>query len=183
MTTVRNLSHAEESMPYIMEFVVMCIALLNGLINPVVLMLSNRDYRKEIRLILSHRFSSSSLEERSDTDSVTFHSRRSHLSKTFQSMQDVQVAPAPESCQLKKQDSDSCLDTTSDGLDICRLQITVVANLQECKKLMSHSCRNSVDLDPQLDHVQVNGHVSEPFVVVTSIGEEKDIKINIDNPD
>ena len=83
MTTVRNLSHAEESMPYIMEFVVMCVALTNGLINPVVIMLSNRDYRKEIKIIFSHRFSS--MEERSDTDSITFHSRRSHtLSKTFQ---------------------------------------------------------------------------------------------------
>lgn len=182
MTTVRNLSHAEESMPYIMEFVVMCIALLNGLINPVVLMLSNRDYRKEIKLILSHRFSHS-MEERSDTDSITFHSRRSHnLSKTFQSMQDVQVVPA-ETRQLKKQDSDSGTEASSDALDICRLQVTVVANLQECKELMSHSCRNSVDLDPQLEHVQVKGHVSQPVVMVTCVGEDKDIKINIDNPD
>ena len=183
MTTVRNLSHAEESMPYIMEFVVMCVALTNGLINPVVIMLSNRDYRKEIKIIFSHRFSS--MEERSDTDSITFHSRRSHtLSKTFQSIQDVHVVPS-ETLQLKKQDSVASIDSSSDvAAEIGTLQITVIANLQECKELMSRSCRNSVDLDSQLEHVQVNGQVSLPIVLETKrIDKEKEVKINIDNPD
>lgn len=176
-------------MPYIMEFVVMCIALLNGLINPVVLMLSNRDYRKEIRLIFSHRFSLSSEDNRSDTDSVTIHSRRcQNLSKTFQSMQDVHVVPSEE-LQLKKQESElSPNESVTDFLDICKLQVTVIGNIasaHECRELMSHSpSRTSVDLESPTEQGHAKGEVSaNDSSLELRESKGKDITINIDNPD
>lgn len=98
-------------------------------------------------------------------------------------MQDVHVVPS-ETLQLKKQDSEiSASDSMSDILDICKLQVTFVGNIQECKELMTPSNRNSVDLDPRVEQVQINRQMSEPDVVQTRAVEEKDIRINIDNPD
>ncbi|WAR24918.1 ADA1A-like protein [Mya arenaria] len=176
MTTVRNISHAEESMPYILEFVVMCVALLNGLINPVVLMLSNRDHRREIRTVLSRRFgilgSSSEDTWEPDTDSLSLQTRRiqqrtSSLSQTFHTLQeikiDVSLRPA-EDQQLRKKDSSSTIDSNegqsqSEVLDLSKLQPSVAANKQEVKRLMSQSSISSIDND-QTVQVKVEYHVS-----------------------
>ena len=61
----------EETMPYILEFSVMFVALSNSFINPIVILLTNRDYKRKIRQLLYLRcgcFEESIMDERSDLD-------------------------------------------------------------------------------------------------------------------
>ena len=61
----------EETMPYILEFSVMFVALSNSFINPIVILLTNRDYKRKIRQLLYIRcgcFEESIMDERSDLD-------------------------------------------------------------------------------------------------------------------
>lgn len=169
MTTVDNLSHRRESMPYILEFAVMCVALLNGFINPVVIMLSNRDYRKELKGLLFKRFGMSNSEDRSETESTPNHARRSqfkslNLSNTFQTMQDfhLDVTPPETSC-LKKQDSDAAIDSpfdrspstpSSELLDIRKL--SVMSNFTECKRLISRSHSAGNELDSPHEQIRID---------------------------
>ncbi|XP_052274326.1 histamine H2 receptor-like [Dreissena polymorpha] len=176
MTNVRNISHSEESMPYILEFVVMCIALLNGFINPVVLMLSNRDHRREIRSLILRRLGLSSADDRgySSSESITVHTRRaqfrkSTLSQTFQTIQELQfevdITPATptESHQLQKKDSDtSILDIAAEMLTPIttqsnpKMQLQFASDVNEAKRLMSPSSQASIDIESPLESFKVD---------------------------
>ena len=62
----------EETMPYILEFSVMFVALSNSFINPIVILLTNRDYKRKIRQLLHVRcgcFEESIMDGGSDLDS------------------------------------------------------------------------------------------------------------------
>lgn len=180
MTSVRNISYNSKSMPYILEFVVMCVALLNGLINPVVIMLSNRDYRREIKSLLYRRFGIYSPEDRSETDYTPPTQRRleaksSDLSRTFKTIQELHLDVAPQSDvrMLKKQDSTGTLDSpfdinpstpstpSKDGLDIRKL--SVIASANESRRLLAKTSSSSLDLDSPLEQKKIDGFAFQAF--------------------
>ncbi|XP_045159888.2 histamine H2 receptor-like [Mercenaria mercenaria] len=199
MATIRNLSHNKESMPYILEFVVMCIALVNGLINPVVIMLSNRDYRKELKSLLFKRFAATSPEERSETESTPAHPKRTqfkslNLTNTFQTIQEFHLDVSPHTPQetscLRKQDSDATLDSPADRspstpstefLDIRKL--SVMSNCTECIKLITRSKSNgsSIDLDSPLEQLKADGFPSQHATITkTSSSDQIETKIDFE---
>lgn len=169
MTTVRNISHNKESMPYILEFVVLCVALMNGLINPVVIMVSNRDYRREIKSVLYRRFGIYSPDDRSDAEYTPTTQRRleaksSDLTRTFRTIPEFHLEVAsPKNVVLKKQDSTGTLDCSFDIspstpstpskelLDVRKL--TAVTSFSESRKLITQSSSSSADPDSPLEHV------------------------------
>lgn len=195
MTTVRNISHHEQSMPYILEFVVMCVALLNGLINPVVIMLSNRDYRKEIKSLLFKRFRMNNGDDRSDTESTPAHVRRSqfkslNLTTTFHSIREfhLEITPPETSC-LKKHENDTTIDSpidlspstpSTELLDIRKL--SVIPCCIECNRFVARSRGNSLDLEPHTEHVKAEEYASQySSMTSTSYDNQIETKTDIEN--
>lgn len=154
----------------------MCVALLNGLINPVVIMVSNRDYRREIKSVLYRRFGIYSPDDRSDAEYTPTTQRRleaksSDLSRTFRTIPEfhLEVASPMNVNVLKKQDSNGTLDCSFDIspstpstpskelLDVRKL--TAVTSFSESRKLVSQSSSSSTELDSPLEHVKFDGTV------------------------
>ena len=152
MTGIRNLSQDTESMPYILEFIVMCIALLNGFVNPVVIMFSNRDYTRRIKLLMFRRFGlfkDEIMEERSDNESSVTNLRRSqqyksvNLIEIFQNMHQIAdtipasvkraIANEEKSAQSqsKIQISESCLSVENGETPPVTIEITIARDSNE----------------------------------------------------
>lgn len=107
-------------------------------------------------------------EDRSETDSTPAHARRSqfktlNLSSTFRAIQEfrLDITP-PETSTLKKQDSDAAIDSPFDRspstpstelLDIRKL--SVISNVNECKRLISRSHSSSNDLDSPVEQIRI----------------------------
>ncbi|KAL4235532.1 hypothetical protein ACF0H5_003929 [Mactra antiquata] len=190
MTTIRNISHHRESMPYILEFVVLCIGLLNGLINPVVIMLTNRDYRKEIKSLLCKRFRN--IDDRSDTDSINNNtqSRRnqfknSNFSKAFNVLHENEPRTdenANDTTCPKRPEIDIQIDCVFDRmpptppavdiLGIHNFKSISVETVSERKRLMTRSTGSSSEIESSIDQIN-NSTVVKSDSLNSSINNSK----------
>ena len=74
-------------MPCVLGFSVMCVALLNGFVNPMVIMLSKKDYAMRIKSLMFHLFGNVR-----DERMVEFNSKKSSL-KNFKRSQQHKYVP------------------------------------------------------------------------------------------
>ena len=135
----------EDTMPYILEFSVMFVALSNSFINPIVILLTNRDYKRKIRQILYIRcgcFEESIMDERSDADSSDTQKKSDiPIQNIFEICKpDLEVMNAK---RLAKR-SESCTSTTT--IDIIADVVEYETSLCDINENKSHPDANVPDL-------------------------------------
>ena len=135
----------EDTMPYILEFSVMFVALSNSFINPIVILLTNRDYKRKIRQILYIRcgcFEESIMDERSDFDSSDTQKKSDvPIHNIFEKLKPGLEGTAAAT-ELKYSDSYASSTTVDIISDVCEHE----TNLSDVNKNNSHPNVNIPDL-------------------------------------